>query len=47
MPVTRLFSLSVPQMFNEQILKKGMKEANETFEKEFKHNLDYYLGKIK
>jgi len=47
MPITRLFSLSVPQMFNEKILKKGMKEANETFEKEFKHNLDYYLGKMK
>jgi len=47
MPITRLFSLSVPQMFNEKILEKGIKEAEQTFEKEFKHNLDYYLGKLK
>ena len=47
MPISRLFSLSVPQMFNDKILKQGMKEANETFNKEFKHNLDYYLGKLK
>ena len=47
MPISRLFSLSVPQMFNEKILEKGFKEAEETFEKEFKHNLDYYLGKLK
>jgi len=47
MPITRLFSVSVPQMFNKKILKSGMSEANKTFEKEFKHNLDYYLGKMK
>jgi len=47
MPIDRLFSLSVPQMFNEKILGKGFKEAEQTFEKEFKHNLDYYLGKMK
>jgi hypothetical protein len=47
MPISRKFSLSVPQMFNDKILKKGLDEAENTFEKEFEHNLDYYLGKLK
>ena len=47
MPLSRLFSLSVPQMFNKEILKQGINEANKTFEKELKHNLDYFLDKAK
>ena len=47
LPINRFFTLSPTQMFNEKILEKGFKEAEETFEKEFKHNLDYYLGKLK
>jgi hypothetical protein len=41
------YSLSIPQMFNKDVMKKGFDEAQKTFEKEFEHNLDYYMGKIK
>jgi len=47
LPIDRFYSISVPQMFNKEIIQKGFKEAEQTFEKEFKHNLDYYLGKLK
>jgi len=47
LPLDRFYSISIPQMFNKEIVNKGFEEAQKTFEKEFKHNLDYYLGKLK
>jgi len=47
LPLDRFYSISIPQMFNKEILQKAGNEAQKTFEKEFKHNLDYYLGKFK
>lgn len=41
------YSLSIPQMFNKDVMNKGFDEAQKTFEKEFEHNLDYYMRKIK
>lgn len=40
-------TISVPQMFNEQIVKAALKDIEEFYPKEFEHNLNYYLGKIK
>ena len=47
LPIDRFFSISIPQMFNKEIINKGFEDAKQTFEKEFKHNLDYYLGRLK
>ncbi len=40
-------TLSVPQMFSEEILGKAQKEVEVSYEKEFRHNLDFYLGRLK
>jgi len=47
MPIESKSTLSYPQMFNKEIIDKAMKEVEENYEKEFKHNLDYYLGRLK
>ena len=47
MPIEAKSTLSYPQMFNKEIIDKAMKEVEENYDKEFKHNLDYYLGRLK
>ena len=47
MPIESKSTLSYPQMFNKEIIDKATKEVEENYDKEFKHNLDYYLGKLK
>ena len=47
LPIESKHTLSVPQMFNKEILDKAKREVEVNYEKEFKHNLDYYLGRLK
>ncbi len=47
LPIESKYTLSVPQMFNKEILDKAKREVEANYEKEFKHNLDYYLGRLK
>ncbi len=47
LPIESKHTLSVPQMFNKEILDKAKREVEANYEKEFKHNLDYYLGRLK
>ncbi len=47
MPIDAKKTLSVPQMFNDDVLNKATKEVEERYASEFKHNLDFYLGKIR
>ena len=47
LPIEAKFSLSVTQMFNKDVLDKAKKEVDENYANEFKHHLEYYLGKIR
>ena len=47
LPIESKHTISIPQMFNKEILKKAQKEVEENYEKEFKHNLDFYMGRLK
>ncbi len=47
LPIEAKSTLSYPQMFNKDIIDKATKEVEENYGKEFEHNLDYYLGRLK
>lgn len=47
LPLKRFYTIAVPQMFNKDILNKAAKEVERNYEKEFEHNLDYYLNKMR
>ena len=47
LPLVVKKTLSVPQMFNKETMKKAFEEVSSECPKRFEHNLDYYLGKIK
>ncbi len=46
LPIVSKKTISVPQMFNKEILEKAKKEVEANFDKEFKHNLYFYMGKL-
>ncbi len=41
LPIDGIFTLSVPQMFNEKVLKAASKEVMGNFEKELLHNIEF------
>ena len=45
LPIKALKTLSVPQMFKDEIIEVRMKEAVGFYEKRLMHHIDYYLGK--
>ncbi|WP_456390631.1 phage tail protein [Hydrogenimonas sp.] len=45
LPIESKKTLSIPQMFNKEILDKAKREVEANYEKEFKHNFDFYLGR--
>ncbi|ADV47041.1 phage tail protein [Nitratifractor salsuginis] len=47
LPIEAKNSLSIPQMFNEKIVEKNIREIEEFFPKRLMHNIDYHLGKLK
>jgi hypothetical protein len=46
LPIEAKNTLSAPQMFNDEILEKNMRDADEFVPKRLEHNLEYYLGKL-
>lgn len=44
-PLGVMSTLSIPQMFNTNIINKGKKQFDESYPKTFAHNLNYYLSK--
>lgn len=44
-PLAVTSTLSIPQMFNTDIIDNGQKKFNESYPKTFAHNLNYYLSK--
>jgi len=43
-PIKALKTLSIPQMFNEEIVTKNLKNISDEYVKRFEHNLLYYLS---
>jgi len=45
LPIESKKTLSIPQMFNENVLNKAKSAVEESYENEFKRNFDFYLGR--
>lgn len=45
LPIESKKTLSITQMFNENVLNKAKSAVEESYENEFKRNLDFYLGR--
>jgi len=46
LPIEAKNTLSVPQMFNDEIVKKNLELVESGWRERLSHNLDYYLGKL-
>ena len=47
LPIKALKTLSAPQMFRDEIVESALEKAKADYPKKFRHNLAYYMGKIK
>ena len=47
LPLDTKYTISIPQMFNEEILDKAKKEVEDNYQQEFERNINYYLRSIK
>lgn len=45
LPIKALKTLSIPQMFNKEVMKEVDKDASSNFNKRFRHHFDFYIGK--
>lgn len=47
LPLRSVTTLSVPQMFNDRIVRGGLELVKRTFASEMEHNIQFYAGKVK
>lgn len=45
LPIKALKTLSIPQMFNKEVLSDVDKEVSSTYAKRFQHHFEFYIGK--
>jgi len=47
LPLRSVATLSVPQMFNKEVMARASRVVTDNFDKEFMHNYEWFAGKIK